>query len=149
MGSSFIITESMLEKKGNDLMLDFYNNIRDDNMLTFDEVISQKKFYDENDVKIYTKMMEKDLNLRGYKLYKLGDKKIRKSDDEIKNTIKYKIKNKSIEIEFVNDFLSEMDKKLNLDSQLEFEINEDLFCLKKAFLKAYDLFYHSGYNLVD
>ena len=166
MGSSFIITETMLEKKGNELMLEFYENIHDEDMLAFEEIKSQRKFYDENVIKIYCKMIDKDLNLRGHKIYKcdldeldklgdlskLGDdvkKKCRLSDYEIINTIKNKIIIKNIEIELVYDFLSEMDKKLNLDSCLEFEVNEDLFCLKKAFLKAYDLFYHSGYNLKD
>ena len=156
MGSSFIITELMLEKNGRKLMLEFFDNIHDKYMLdSFDETKSQRKYYDENDVKQYCKMVEKDLSLRENKITKydftdLSDiKKDRLSDDEIKNLIKNKIKNKTIEIEFVYDFLSEMDEKLNLDSCHEFEINEDLLCLKKAFLKAYDLFYHCGHELKD
>ena len=153
MGSSFIITESMLEKKGRELMLEFFYSINKQYMLkTFEEIKSQRKYYDENAVKIYRNYINKNLTLRENKILETSGDLVKRSflsDDEIKVRINYLINNKNIEIEFVFDFLSEMDKNLNLDSSLEFEINEDLFSLKKAFLNAYELFHHSGHELMD
>lgn len=137
----------MLEKKGRELMLDFYNCIHDNYFLTetkpgseekqFEDFISQRKYWDENAVDYYKKevkvILVKHSVLKGEELLKY---------------IEDKIKNKTIELEFVFEFLKDMDKKLNLDSDLEFEANEDLFCLKKAFLKAYDLFHYSGGELI-
>ena len=157
MGSSFIITETQLEKNGRELMLDFYDIIHDDHFLEFEEIKSQRDYYDENAVMEYCKVIERNPNIKGYKLYKyntldeldLNKHKVKLSVDEIKTRIKNEIASKKIDLEFVYEFLSEMDKKLNLKSDSEFEIDEDLFCLKKAFLKAYDLFHYSGYNLKD
>lgn len=155
MGSSFIITESMLEKNGRKLMLDFYNHIHDDYCLkTFSEFREQRKYWDENVVDKYKKVVLKDRPIYkdvdgGIIFLLMGiDKDYKKLEGEdLLEYIKDKIKDKTIEIEFVNDFLTSMDEKLNLDSSLEFECNEDLFYLKKAFLKTYDLFYNCGHEL--
>lgn len=179
MGSSFIITKSMLEKKGRELMLEFFDSIHDEYSLkTFEEIKSQRKYYDENVVKLYKDLILKDKHLfkdengkkvtfftndlgdillnpinhkNGYvDFYKEYYKDYKKFDEkDILKLIEDKIKNKTIEIEFVFDFLVKMDKNLKLDSSLEFEINEDLFSLKKAFLNAYELFHHSGNELMD
>ena len=160
MGSSFIITNLMLEKKGRELMLDFYNFIHNEYILeTYDEFKKQRKYWDENVIEIYKKVV-----LKGKSIYSNGieslttdkpdsillnnNREFKKMDDkDILKFIEGRIKNKNIELEFVFEFLKDMDKKLNLDSCIEFEIDEDLFCLKKAFLKAYDLFHHCGYDL--
>ena len=182
MGSSFIITKNILEKKGRELMLEFYEIIHDDYFLnetkpksqekSFDEIISQRKYYDENVIKEYKRVVLKDKHLFKCKFNKivtfytnnLSDILLNPVTDELKDCykdnkkldekdmlmyIEDKIKNKTIELEFVFEFLTEMDKTLNLDKDLEFECSEDLFCLKSAFLKAYDLFHISGYNLKD
>ncbi len=172
MGSSFIITKSLLEKNGTELMLDFCKMIHTNRMLSFDEIKSQRKFYDENVVDLYKKeclhkkKMFKNMNggffylsdnltksidhviingkchteFEGQKIEELQEK-------EMLKFIKDKINNKTIDVKFVYEFLSKMDKDLKLDSTFEFELNEDLFCFKSAFLKAYDLFYLGGYNL--
>ena len=153
MGSSFIITELMLEEKGRKLMLDFYKTIHDDYCLkTFSEFREQRKYWDENAVKEYRNMIKRNSEME-HKLFKSSlseiNTRVELTNDEIKDQIKKEIKKKTIELEFVFVFLSNMDEKLKLDKHLEFECDEDLLCLKKAFLKAYELFYHSGYNLKD
>ena len=175
---NFIITEDLIKKNAIKLMETFYDYIHDDYILeTHDEFKLQRKYFDENATKIYRSMIDrkrikfysvifnvdsitpnkgiadkentdvKDLILNEVLADKENDNKLK--DEYWLWYIGDKIKNKIIEEEFVFDFLSKMDKKLNLDSSLEIESNEDLFCLKKAFLKAYDLFHHSGYNLKD
>ena len=167
--SAFIITKKGLTKNGRELMLDFYETIHDEDFLKFDEFQKQRKYYDENVVEEYGRILSKESKQKLFKntktgavikVYNFDDKSrpiplpidesyIEMTKDEIKNNIKDEIINKKIDIEFVFDFLKEMDEKLNLDTSLEFEGDEDLFCLKKAFLKAYDLFYLSGSNLKD
>ena len=163
---AFIITEDLIKKNARKLMETFYDTIHDEYMLeTFDEFKLQRKYYDENITKLYLLILDR----KKMKLYKnnkdntfckitkdsiLGEVLIDKDTVEVKDKdlllyVEDKIKDKTIEEEFVFEFLSEMDEKLNLDSSLEFECDEDLYCLKKAFLKAYDLFHYSGYNLKD
>lgn len=171
MSFSFIITESMLKNKGRELMLEFYNSIHDEYFLnSYDMIKSQRKYWDENVVKKYKKVVLKDKHLYKDKddnivtFYTdelssiLFDPVTNEIKDEYKDykkiegedMLKYiedEIKDKTIELKFVFNFLKDMDEDLNLDKSLEFEINEDLYCLKKAFLNAYDVFYHSGYIL--
>lgn len=159
MGSTFIITESMLEKKGRELMLDFYNCIHDNYYLTetkpeseeknFEEFIAQRKYWDENAVDCYKKIVLRDGDVSILRSSPVLISSLSKLEgEELLKHIEDKIKNETIELKFVFEFLKDMDKKLNLDSSLEFEANEDLFCLKKAFLKAYDLFHYSGGELI-
>ena len=156
MGSSFIITESTLNKKGRELMLDFYNHIYDVYMLGFNEFKSQRKFYDENVKKIYLNFCSREKQylfkeeIDFINKYDFDENDLKIESIEGKNLLMFiedKIKNKTIEVEFVFDFLTKMDKTLN--SPLEFEISEDLVYLRKAFLKAYDLFYNCGHELKD
>lgn len=159
MGSSFIITKSMLNEKGRKLMLDFYDIIHDDYCLeTSSEFREQRKYWDENVVDKYRKLILKNMSV--FKIddkYKKVNSNFTHISPELKEKncqelvgkdlleyIKDKIRDKTIELEFVFMFLKGMDEKLNLNSILEFESNEDLFSLKSAFLKAYELFYHSG-----
>lgn len=162
---SFIITESGLEKNARKLMEEFYESIHEDyERNCFPENKKQREYYDDNVVDIYKKIVLGSNNRRMMKsdscvsivdisilpeVLLEGKKEMTK--DEIKEYIKDEILKKTINPEFVFEFLSEMDEKLQseIDSCIEFEINEDLYCLKKAFLKAYDLFHHSGYNLED
>ena len=163
--SSFVISKSSLNKKGRELMLDFYSTIHDDYFLeTFDDFKAQKKYYDENVIKEYKRVLfndnrklckDKHNNLIYFSIGSNGevipfDKDVVPLEGkELLMHIEKKIKNKSIEMEFIYDFLSRMDEKLKLDKNLEFECYEELFCLKKAFLKAYELFHYDGYNLED
>lgn len=171
MGSSFIIPKSMLEKNGRQLMLEFCDSIYDKECLKeHSEIREQRKYWDENVEREYKRLVLKDKHI-----YKDKDNKLitflttslgniflnpvtldfkdeykdltKLEGKELVEYIKDKIHNSTIEIEFVFEFLNDMTKKLNLDSGIEFEINEDLLCLKKAFLMAYDLFHHCGHEL--
>ena len=158
--SSFIITEIGLKKNARNLMEEFYENIHDEDFLIHDEVQKQRKYYDDKVVDEYQRILDRS-NMKLYKneegliveaskgfiMSPSIEKYFELTKDEIKKEIEEKIKSKTINPEFVFDFLKYMDEKLKLDSSLEFEIDEDHFCLKKAFLKAYDLFHYSGYNL--
>ena len=158
--SSFIITEKGLTKNAKKLMEDFYDYIHDEYMISnFSVFQKQRKYYDDNVVDEYQRILDRS-DFKMYKdeesggvckclsnsMFHIGNL-VELTKDEIKNEIKNEIKSKTIKNEFVFEFLKSMDKKLKLDKSIEFECNEDLFCLKKAFLKAYDLFHYSGYNL--
>ena len=160
MGSSFIITKSMLKNKGNELMLQFYESIHNDDYLaTSISFREQKKYWDDNVVEKYKKVVLKDLTIYANNIYTrivsadeeitLDNVDLRKldNDEDILKYIEHKIKSETIELKFVFEFLNDIDEKLNFDKFEEFESHEDLFCLKKAFLKAYDLLHNSGYNL--
>lgn len=160
MGSSFIITESMLEKNGKNLMFDFYNLIHEDNEYSDDDdeiLKTLKDYYDKNVVEEYSRVFPKKKFFKGIRndciitCYNYDEDSSDYGDeltkDEIKNKIKDDIMRKKIDIKFVFEFLSMMDKKVTYDKTILFEIDEDLKCLKDAFLKAYDLFYHCGHEL--
>lgn len=159
--SAFIIKETSLKKSGSKLFLNFLHLIRHNN--NDEHVKLLLDFFDNNVVRLYQIFVDADINMRGHKIFNSNDNidrfkcfyidsnftKEKIIEQKNKEIITSKILNKTIETEFVNDFFTEIEKKVKLDEIIEFELDEDLYCLKKAFLKAYDLFYYSGHNLED
>ena len=150
--SSCIIKEKDLERLGKKLMKEFYDHIHDDYLLTeFDEVKLKRKYYDEN-------LTEKFLSF-----YEHEEKKIRnlyfdnkryedlvemKTEDLLKK-IEGEIKDETLDYKLIYQFLDQMDIKLKISKDIDFEIDEDLFCMKKAFIKMFEIFHYDNYYLED
>ena len=140
--SCLIIFKKDLEKNGKKLMQYFYDNIHDDYLLEEPNAIEkneifkkQRNYYDENIIKDFLEFYKskKPTNLIYKSLVKMEDK-------DLLEKIETKIKDGTLDYKIIHNFLSKMDDKLKIDQYLEFEINQDLFCLKKKhFLK------HSNY----
>lgn len=165
---SLIITKEQIRKTAINLMENLYDYIYDDYLIKkIDPYKLKRKYYDENIVKLYKSLI---LDKDDFKIYKspsddnffslikkggcfkgvvTSDSYEIKKDKDILLYIEDKIKNKTIEEEFVYQFLTDMEKDLKIDKDIESEIDEDQFYLKKAFFKAYELFYHDYYNFED
>ena len=65
--ASFIIRKKDLDKIGKKLMKEVYQHVRDDYMLTFDEVKSERDYFDKNLVSKFLKFHEeKEKNIKIY-----------------------------------------------------------------------------------
>ena len=150
--SSCIIKEKDLERLGKKLMKEFYDHIHDDYLLTeFDEVKLKRKYYDEN-------LTEKFLSF-----YKNKEKKIRnlyfdnkryKDLVEMKTEILFKkiegqIKDETLDYKIIYNFLDQMDIKLKISKDIDHEIYEDLFYMKKAFIHIFEVFHYDHFFLKE
>ena len=147
--SCLIIFKKDLKKSSKKLMKHFYDVVHDDYFLEEDNVIEkneifkkQRKYYDENIIKEFLEFYKhKRLTSEIYKnLVKMETKDLLKK-------IETEIEDETRDYKIVYNFLSKMDDKLKIDKSLEFEIDEDLFCLKKTFFKAFELYHYDYYNL--
>ena len=150
--SSVVIFKKNLEKLGKKLMLDFFYTIHDDYLLReFEEIKLKRKFYDENLTKEFLSFCEKrEINIES--LY-FGDKKYKdlvkmKTEDLLEN-LKTQIKEETLEYEIIFIFFEKMDENLKIDKQIDFELDEDLFCMKKAFIHLYNVFHFDHDYLED
>ena len=174
--SSFIISESSLERTAKKLIVQFSEKIlyqENDIYRTF------KKYWDEQLVKEYMKFYKIK------KFYKHSDrvvlypslvngKELPEQYDDSKEVKEYvekqvlKHTDHKFVYEFLHDLYSKFFKKVNEGknfreeqdaplydkhpydyySQYLFEDDEDFDCLRRAFFKAYELFYISGSELV-
>ena len=136
--ASVIIRKKDLDKIGKKLMKEVYQHVRDDYMLTFDEVKSERDYFDKNLVSKFLKFHEEkekkyqDLyfsNKRYGEIVKMSHEELLK---KIGDTIE------TIDLEIIYNVLKDL--KLNP------EIEEDLYYSKKAFISIYDVYYyHSSY----
>ena len=149
--SSVIIFEKDLEKLGKKLMKEFYNHVHEDYLLKeFDEVKLKRKYYDENLTKEFLSFYEnQEKNIKSLyfdnKRYK--DLVEMKTEDLLKK-IETKIKDETLNYEIIFNFLDRMDIKLEISKDIDFEIDEDLFCMKKAFIHIYEV-YHSDHVYLE
>ena len=130
-----------LEKK---LMKEFYYHVHDDYLLKeFDEVKLKRKFYDENLTKKFLsfyKNQEKHIVSLYFDNKRYKDLVEMKTEDLLKK-IEGKIKDETLNYEIIFNFLDQMDIKLEISKGNDFEIDEDLFCMKKAFIHMYSSLY--------
>ena len=149
--SSCIILKKDLEKLGKKLMKEFYEHVHDEYMLEeFDEVKLKRKYYDENLTKEFLSFYEKkEKNFS--KLY-FGNKRyedlLKMETKDLLKKIETKIKDETLDFKIIYNFLNQMDIKLNIDQYDDFEIDEDLCCMKKAFINIYEV-YHSNYTYLE
>ena len=138
--SSVIIFEKDLKKLGKKLMKEFYHQICDEYMLTFDEVKLKKKYFDENITKSYLSFENQQKIIR-------DDLNKMKTEDLLKE-IETQIKEETLNYKIIFNFFILMDTNLKIDKSIDFELNEDLFCLKKAFIYIYEV-YHSDHVYLE
>ena len=149
--SACIIQKEDLKKLGKKLMKKFYNHVHEDYLLKeFDEVKLKRKYYDENLTKEFLSFYEnQEKNIKSLyfdnKRYK--DLVEMKTEDLFKK-IETKIKDETLNYEIIFNFLDRMDIKLEISKDIDFEIDEDLFCMKKAFIHIYEV-YHSDHVYLE
>ena len=149
--SACIIQKKDLKKLGKKLMKEFYYHLHDEYMLKeFDEVKLKRKYYDENLTKEFLSFYEnQEKNIKSLyfdnKRYK--DLVEMKTEDLLKK-IETKIKDETLNYKIIYNFLCQMDIKLEISKDIDFEIDEDLFCMKKAFIHIYEV-YHFDHDYLE
>ena len=150
--SACIIFKKDLEKLGKKLMKEFYEHVHSKYMLKeFDEVKLKRKYYDENLTKEFLSFYEK--KEKNFSNLYFGDKRyedlVKMETKDLLSKIETEIKNKTLDFKIIFIFLSQMDNKLKIDKDIENEIDEDLWYMKKAFLHMYEVYYYDCLYLED
>ena len=70
-----------------------------------------------------------------------------KSEDLLKK-IETKIEDETLDYEIIFNFLDQMDRNLEINKCSDFEIDEDLFCMKKAFINMFNV-YHNNHHYLE
>ena len=150
--SSVIIFEKDLEKLGKKLMKEFYDHVYSDYLLKeFEEVKLKRKYYDENLTKEFLSFyenQEKNIVSLYFDNKRYKDLVEMKTEDLLKK-IETKIKDETLNYEIIFNFLDQMDIKLEISKGNDFEIDEDLFCMKKAFIHMYSVYHFDHHYLED
>ena len=149
--SSCIILKKDLEKLGKKLMKEFYEHVHSKYMLKeFDEVKLKRKYYDENLTKEFLSFYEK--KEENFSNLYFGDKRyedlVKMETKDLLSKIEKKIKDETLHYKIIYNFLDQMDIKLKIDKDDDFEINEDLFCMKEAFKNIFNV-YKSNYTYLE
>ena len=143
--SSVVIFKNDLDYLGKILMKEFYHQIHEDYFLKeFEEVRLKRKYYDENLTKEFLSFYEnQEKNIKSLyfdnKRYK--DLVEMKTEDLLKK-IETKIKDETLNVNIIFKFFERMNKKLEINKDIDFEIDEDLFCMKKKFINIYNVFHY-------
>lgn len=150
--SACIIQKKDLEKLGKKLMKEFYYHVHNDYLLKeFDEVKLKRKYYDENLTKEFLSFyenQEKNIVSLYFDNKRYKDLVEMKTEDLLKK-IETKIKDETLNYEIIFNFLDQMDIKLEISKGNDFEIDEDLFCMKKAFIHMYSVYHFDHHYLED
>ena len=143
--SACIIQKEDLKKLGKKLMKKFYNHIHEDYLLKkFDEVKLKRKYYDENLTKEFLsfyKNQEKNIESLYFNNKRYKDLVEMKTEDLLKK-IETKIKDETLNVNIIFEFFERMDKKLEINKDIDFEIDEDLFFMMKKFINIYNVFHY-------
>ena len=140
-----IIQKKDLERLGKNLMKKFYYYIHDHYFLTeFDEVKLKRKFYDENLTKKFLSFYEnkeKNIKILYFDNKRYEDLVKMKTEDLFKK-IEGKIKDETLDYKIIYNFLDQMDRELKINKDIEHEIYEDFFYMKKAFIHMFEVFHY-------
>ena len=143
--SSVVIFKNDLDYLGKILMKEFYHQIHEDYFLKeFEEVRLKRKYYDENLTKEFLSFYEnQEKNIKSLyfdnKRYK--DLAEMKTEDLLKK-IETKIKDETLNVNIIFEFFERMNKKLEINKDIDFEIDEDLFFMMKKFINIYNVFHY-------
>ena len=119
MTEEIILRKKDVEKYGRKIMKKVYKFLHDNYILSFEEM------------KVEKDKIEKYLIINYFGIYKFDDYI---NYENLLNPIKDKIENESLDIDIIFKVLVKI--------KLDFEINEDLYCEKKAFIYIYSVFDH-------
>ena len=147
-----IIQKKDLEKLGKKLMKEFYDHVHEKYFLKkFDEVKLKRKFYDENLTKEFLSFYEKKektfINL--YFDNKRYEDLVKMKTEDLLSKIETEIKDETLDFKIIFHFLSQMDISLKIDKDIEHEIDEDLWYMKKAFMHMFEVYYYDCFYLED
>ena len=143
--SACIIRKTDLENLGKKLMKEFYECVHNDFLLKeSDEVKLKRKYYDENLTKEFLSFHKNEE--KKIKCIYFGNKRYKdlvemKTEDLLKK-IEGKIEDETLDYEIIFNFLDQMNIKLEISKDIDFEIDEDLFCMKKAFIHIYKVYHY-------
>ena len=145
--SSVIIFEKDLENLGKKLMKEFYYHIHEEYMLKeFDEVKLKRKYYDENFTKEFLSFHKYKERIDDIKDLYFGDKKyedlVEMESEILLSKLEDKIKDETLDVKIIFNFLNQMDRKLKINKGDYFELDESLFCMKKAFINMFNLYHY-------
>ena len=136
--ASCIIFEKDLKKLGKKLMKSFHNQIHNEYLLNeFEEVKLKRKFYDENIVRLYKSFFSHYHAIEAH------------LDDLVVEDLDKKIKDETLNYKFINKFFEQMDLKLKINKNIDYELDEDLCSMKKSFQNIYEVFHHEYVDLED
>ena len=147
-----IIQKKDLEKLGKKLMKEFYDHVHEDYFLKeFDEVKLKRKYYDENLTKEFLSFYEnKEKNIKNLYFDNMRYEDLVKMETkDLLSKIETEIKDETLDFEIIFTFLSQMDIKLEISKGIDFEIDEDLFCMKKAFMHMFEVYHYDYLYLED
>ena len=143
--ADLVIREKDIVNLGRKTMKEFYRFLHDDYFLTtFEELKVEQKKLEKNLVILYLKMIYKvdefplDEELFEKYLKELKDES--KHDNYLKEIVA-KIEDESLDIKLLYEVLERV--------KLDFEIHEDLFVKKKAFIYFYSIYYFYDYYLKE
>ena len=143
--TDLVIREKDIVNLGRKTMKEVYKFLHDDYFLTtFEEMKVEQKKLKEYLVNLYLKMIYKiDVNHHDKEIF---DKYIKEIEDESKHDnylkeIVAKIEDESLDIKLLYEVLERV--------KLDFEIHEDLFVKKKAFIYFYSIYYFYDYYLKE
>ena len=147
--SACIIEKKDLERLGKKLMKKFYDHVHSEYFLKeFEQVKLKREFYDENLTKEFLSFYEQ--KEKTFRILYFNNKRyedlVKMETKDLLSKIETKIKDETLHFEIIFNFLSKMDNQLKyiINKDIEHEINEDLFYMKKAFLNMFEV-YHSDY----
>ena len=140
-----IIQKKDLEKLGKKLMKEFYEHVHNDYLLEeFDEVKLKRKYYDENLTKKFLSFYENKektlINL--YFDNKRYEDLVKMKTEDLLKKIEGKIKDETLDYKIIYNFLDQMDRELKISKDMDHDIHEDLFYMKKAFIHIFEVFHY-------
>ena len=152
--SACIIQKKDLEKLGRKLMKEFYYHIHDDYFLKeFAEVKIKRKYYEENLTKEFLSFCKNQEKINDIENLYFNNKSykdlVKMETKDLLSKIEDKIKDETLDVKIIFKFLEQMPKKIEINQDVDFEINEDLFCLKKAFNNMYTVYHFDHHYLED
>ena len=130
--SSVVIFKNDLDYLGKILMKEFYHQIHEDYFLKeFEEVRLKRKYYDENLTKEFLSFHKDKERKENIEFLYFDNKRYKdlvemKTEDLLKK-IETKIKDETLNVNIIFEFFERMDKKLEINKNIDFELDEDLF----------------------
>ena len=150
--SSCIIRKKDLERLGKKLMKEFYDHIHDEYFLTeYDEVKLKRKFYDEHLTKEFLSFHE-DEEIKIKNIYfdnKRYKDLLKMKTEDLLEKIEVQIKDETLDYKIIFLFFSQMDINLKINKDIDHEIYEDLFYMKKAFIHIFEVFHYDYHFLKE
>ena len=133
-------------------MKEFYDHVHYEYFLKeFDEVKLKRKYYDKNLTKEFLSFHEN--KEKTFKHLYFDNKRyedlVKMETKDLLSKIETKIQDETLNFKIIFHFLSQMDIKLKIDKDIEHEIDEDLFYMKKAFMHMFEVYHYDYIYLED